>query len=123
MLLLLVALLAVTLLAGLSLLLLRSVYSDQMTRLEKLLIQEREDHRKTQDRWEVERERLLNRAMVKEWTTYAQMTTAMSSASISEADGRGLSDAEEMRRAGFTDGIGEEVALDMRDELHELGIS
>src|SRR5687768_6661105 len=76
--------------------------------------------------WELERERLLNRAMTKEWESYTQMSQAMMVASTSNSDpaeGKGMSDEEELRRYAQTYhetvGLGE-VIVDMSDELEEL---
>lgn len=62
-----------------------------------------ESHQKAQNQWEVERERLLNRCMTREWASYVQMQSAMmtsTSPSISPEEARGLSDEEELRRVG-----------------------
>ncbi len=63
------------------------------------------DQQRREDSWTLERERLLNRSMSKEWTTYAQMTGSMQSTSTSDIPGSppvGLStDEEEFRRSGY----------------------
>src|SRR5215510_9937243 len=85
---------------------------------------ERLDHREQRINWERERERLMNRVMSKEWTTYAQMTAAMEPSL--EPSSQGMSDEEEIRRyeqsIGESLGIGEEVLVDMEPELKELGL-
>ena len=89
-----------------------------------LMKQERELHREQRINWERERERLMNRVMVKEWQTYTQMTQAMNPSEDSSA--LGMSDEEEVRRyldsLGQTQGIGEETLVDMEPEMKELGL-
>jgi hypothetical protein len=90
----------------------------------RTLTQERKDHREQRINWERERERLMNRVMVKEWTTYAQMTQAMEPSM--ESSSQGMSDEEEIRRyeqaIGNSLGVGEEVLVDYEPELKELGL-
>jgi hypothetical protein len=54
-----------------------------------------------EEAWERERERLLNRAMTKEWTTYTQMSASMQAGppdSPGDDPIPGLSDEEEAER-------------------------
>lgn len=60
------------------------------------------DHREQRIAWERERERLLNRAMTKEWASYVQMTGLSNQPGPTplEPPYQGMSDEEELRRAG-----------------------
>ena len=82
------------------------------------------EHRREKQQWEVERERLLNRAMTKEWTTYAQLVNGMvTSTSPSDEPPVGLNDEEELRRIGQLfahEGLGDVDGLN--DDLDDLGI-
>lgn len=102
--------------------LLNSAYSTQLMTLKNLLTEERSSNLRREAQWELERERLLNRAMTKEWTTYAQMTGALSvSSPQADEPAVGMSDLEELRRAGLLDGIGEEN-FDPHQMAEELGL-
>lgn len=91
----------------------------------------RTDHTAQRQSWEVERERLLNRCMTKEWESYAQMSTAMQVASSSSdhLPPEGLSDETEGRRWAEqhgASGLGEVFAeLHGADEtdIRGLGLS
>jgi hypothetical protein len=103
------------------------IFFKERERLQTLMVTEKETHREQRINWERERERLMNRVMVKEWTTYAQMTQAMSQEE--EPSPRGMSDDEEVRRymdsLGQTppNGLGEETLVDFASEMNELGIA
>ena len=77
--------------------------------LQKELDTTRQDFREQRCSWEAERERLLNRALTKEWESYAQMTGAPA-ASPSDLPPVGMSDETESAqwaaRAGAL-GLGE----------------
>lgn len=61
--------------------------------------------------------------MSKEWQTYAQMAGALSVSSPDQQEPAvGMSDMEELRRAGLLDGVGEE-AFDPQHMASELGLS
>lgn len=81
-------------------------------------------HREQRVNWERERERLMNRVMVKEWTTYAQMSQAATLSSIGQDEPSvGMNDEEELRRIGDVDGIGEPTfQIDLTQDLEELGL-
>jgi hypothetical protein len=113
-----VSLLILLLVVGMSLIFLW-LLKQQMMEKEKLIL----GHREERINWERERERLLNRSMSKEWTTYAQMVAAgPTSPSTSDEPLRGMSDEEELRRAGFIDqGLGEPfVDLQLDDEMKNI---
>lgn len=83
-----------------------------------------QQHREERRTWEVERERLLNRAMTKEWETYVQMQSAqVVLPSTSDEAPRGMSDDEELRRIGRAeveaDGLGETL-VELDDHDREL---
>ena len=86
------------------------------------------DFEKREIAWERERERLLNRAMTNHWQDYTQMTSTMGVSGLeSEADGKGLSDEEELRRigvaAGESVGLGEILAeQELFEDARILGI-
>jgi hypothetical protein len=98
--------------------------SRDQARLDKVIQRELELHREQRINWERERERLMNRVMVKEWQTYTQMTQAM--APSEESSSLGMSDDEEVRRyldsLGAAQGIGEEVLVDMEPDMKDLGL-
>jgi hypothetical protein len=73
---------------------------------------------------ELERERLLNRAMSNTWQEMQILNQNLLPSNSSEADARGLSDEEEIRRSdmmGGTVGYGEETLVDFEHDLNELG--
>lgn len=77
-------------------------------------------HRQEKKDWLVLEERLLNRCMTKEWTSYAQMSSGMSVSSNYEGEGIGLSDESEAAAwaaaHGGLEGLGETyVEVDARD--------
>lgn len=87
----------------------------------------RKDYREERRCWEAERERLLNRAMTKDWESYAQMTGAPA-ASPSELPPVGMSDETESAqwaaRAGAL-GLGEtfvEIQGFDTDDAEGLGL-
>lgn len=102
------------------------IFFKERERLQTFLEAERDTHREQRINWERERERLMNRVMVKEWTTYSQMTQAMSQGE--EPSSQGMSDEEELRRyaaaqsQGGVEGYGEETLVDFQAELTELGL-
>jgi hypothetical protein len=103
-------------------LLFRSVFSKELDRMEKQMLAQRADHREQRINREREAERLMNRVMVQEWQTYAQMNQALSSNSTSDEPG-GMSDEEEIRRSiGDIDGVGDTTFIDMTAEMRELGL-
>jgi hypothetical protein len=97
--------------------------SQERNTLRNLIETMRSDHRAERINWERERERLLNRAMTREWTSYLQMLPTMENSGSTSEESKGMSDEEEMRRAGFSDpqGFGE-VVVDMTDEMRMLGL-
>lgn len=93
----------------------------------KMYQSQRHQYQMERENWERERERLLNRAMTKEWASYVQMTQALTPSISSEEPplpSKGMSDEEELRRfMGAVEGEGlGEVVFDMTDDLKELGI-
>lgn len=89
-----------------------------------ILLQSQKDHKEQRVNWEQERERLLNRAMTKEWESYTQMSQALlaQASPLTSEQYQGMNDAEELRRAGAQDGVGE-VLYDFTEEFKELGLS
>lgn len=88
-----------------------------------LLLKQESRHREREITWERERERLLNRAMTKEWASYVQMQGMLQTNSNSGSDPAvGMSDEEELRRIGEIQGIGE-VFVDLGDDARELGLT
>ncbi len=91
------------------------------------LEQTRTDHREQMRSWEVERERLMNRVMTKEWESYTQMTAQMQVAgSVSDTSPPvGLSDEREAemwaQMHGGTEGIGEVFAT--LEDAEGLGLN
>lgn len=92
----------------------------------KLWTRQLTSHKEERVNWERERERLLNRAMTKEWESYAQMAAAIVPTSHLVSDpteGVGLSDEEELRRVGKAiaeaEGIGETL-VELDDFDREL---
>ncbi len=83
-----------------------------------LLLLTMKEHRREKQKWEEERERLLNRSMTKEWASYLQMQTPTKLDSTS--DYLGMSDEDELRRYGQQP-VGE-VLVDLGDEMKELGL-
>lgn len=105
-----------------SLLLLIFLLTGETVLFWKLWTRQENQHREERINWERERERLLNRAMTKEWTSYAQMQASqiLSFASPSDDPVRGMSDEEELSRIGRdlveAEGLGETlVELDNDD--------
>lgn len=100
-------------------LLFRAMMKSQMEQIVRMTT----EHREQRHSWEVERERLLNRCMTKEWESYAQMAGAMQASSSSDSPfPDGLSDETEERRWAEmhgTDGIGEVFA---EVDARELGL-
>lgn len=98
-------------------------YTKERDRLTSLIDSLRTDHREERMAWERERERLLNRAMTREWTSYVQMQGAMQSSNSTSDPYVGMSDEEELRRAGLTDAEGYgEVIVDITEEAKAFGI-
>ena len=61
--------------------------------------------------------------MSKEWQTYAQMAGALSVFEPQDTEPAvGMSDLEELRRAGLLDGVGEEN-FDPQAMANEIGLS
>ena len=104
--------------------------SERMVRviLQEQLVELRKDHQSQRNSWEAERERLLNRAMTKEWESYAQMSAAMVASSPSDLPPEGMSDETESKqweaRMGAL-GLGEtfvEVPGFDADDVRGLGL-
>lgn len=84
-----------------SLLLLVLLLSGQTFLFWKLWSRQQTQHQEERINWERERERLLNRAMTKEWQSYQQMQAALVpnfGLTSDPAEARGMSDEEELRR-------------------------
>lgn len=83
------------------------------------------DHRAQRANWEIQQERLMNRVMTKEWSSFLQVQGAMSSPSTSDGQPPvGMSDEEEMRRAGEAiagQQMGE-VFVEFDNDFGELGL-
>src|SRR5262245_32283279 len=82
-------------------------------------------HETQMNSWILERERLMNRVMTKEWTSYTQMIPSPSLNSESEDVTAGMSDEEELRRWKLlheNPGIGEILNGDYGNEFNELGL-
>ena len=95
--------------------------------LREMVEAERGTHREERRQWEIERERLLNRCMTRTWESYVQMSAAMVAPGSSTSgfdESQGLSDEEEIRRAGEAQqqGLGE-VLLDYGNDFEELGLT
>lgn len=78
-----------------------------------------------EQKWDREREKLLNRLMTKEWTSYVQMEQYQNPNLTSTSDeSRGLSDEEELRRwaQSAADIPVGETLVDLQAEFRELGI-
>lgn len=100
----------------------------------KLLLMEREANRNREISWEHERERLLNRAMSREWQTFVQVegnrNQGPSFASPSDPY-IGMSDEEEAARehaaavaalaGGY--GLGEVINDDLHNDAVDLGLT
>ena len=88
----------------------------------RLLSSEQSSSRRRETEWATERERLLNRAMTKDWQSYAQLQSSMVVTGSPSEEYVSMSDEAEAARAGFT-GFGEEVyvELDTGTELSEIG--
>lgn len=95
--------------------------------LREMVEAERGTHQTEKRQWEIERERLLNRCMTRTWESYVQMSAAMVTPGSSTSgfdESQGLSDEEEIRRAGESQqqGLGE-VLIDYGNDFEELGLT
>lgn len=119
---------ALTLL-GASLAVLMVTRSDRAVRqvLLEQLTQARADHLEQRRSWEVERERLLNRAMTKEWESYTQMSAALTVTSPSDQPPQGLSDETEAQRWAEAHGAVGETFAELHgisdNDIRDLGLS
>lgn len=71
----------------------------------QLLENQRKDHLEQRTTWNLERERLMNRVMTKDWESYAQLSQSLVVSSSSDLPPQGLSDETEAARWAEANGI------------------
>lgn len=88
-----------------------------------LVIHQQRQFQNEKNQWDLKEERLLNRAMTKEWESYTQLSHALMNQALPSTSEpyQGMNDEEELRRFGQQP-VGE-VLVDYSDDLRELGLT